>query len=496
MPFGLCNAPSTFQRLMELVLAGFRWEICLAYLDDVVVFGRTWEEHLERLRLVLTRLQVAHLKLHPKKCQFFKQSVCFLCHIISNNGVGTDPAKISIVANWPTPANISELRSFLGLASYYRQFVHHFAEIAAPLHRLQEKGSAFQWTESCNVAFETLKRKLISTPILAFPRPSDPFVIDTDASECGIGAILSQCQDGVERVIAYGSRSLTKAERNYSTTRKELLALVYFLKHFRCYLLGSPFVVRTDHAALRWLQEFKHPEGQLARWLEQLQEFDFKTEHRPGRQHSNADTLSRVPQPQTSAVCTSTACTWAPALSSKELQDAQANNPTLSAILGWMKQGQQRPSTVTVADSSPAVRTLWAQWSRLELIDGLLYRWWEESNSGTRSKQLIVPHSLVPQVLRALHDGAGGGHLGVHKTLTKARDRFYWPRLRKDVEDWCQQCTECAQSKTPTPLARSPLSPSVVGYPMERIALDLLGPLPVTQHGNKYILVVSDYFTR
>ena len=192
-------------------LHGFRWEICLAYLDDVVVFGRTWEEHLERLRLVLTRLQVAHLKLHPKKCQFFKQSVCFLDHNISNNGVGTDPAKISIVANWPTPANIPELRSFLGLASYYRQFAHHFAEIAAPLHRLQEKGSAFQWTDSCNVAFETLKRKLISTPIL---------------------------------------------------------------------------------------------EGQLARWLEQLQEFDFKTEHRLGRQHSNADALSRVPQPQTATVCT------------------------------------------------------------------------------------------------------------------------------------------------------------------------------------------------
>ena len=179
-----------------------------------------------------------------------------------------------------------------------------------------------------------LLRLLISTPILAFPRPSDPFVIDTDASECGIGAILSQCQDGVERVIAYGSCSLTKAERNYSTTQKELLALVYFLKHFRCYLLGSPFMVRTDHAALRWLQEFKHPEGQLARWLEQLQEFDFKTEHRPGRQHSNADALSRVLQPQAAAVCTSTACTWAPALSSKELQDTQANDPTISAILG------------------------------------------------------------------------------------------------------------------------------------------------------------------
>ena len=497
MPFGLCNAPSTFQRLMELVLAGLRWEICLAYLDDVVVFGRTWEEHLERLRLVLTRLQGAHLKLHPKKCQFFKQSVSFLGHVISNNGVSTDPAKISAVVHWPTPTTASELRSFIGLASYYRQFVPHFAEIAAPLHRLQEKGGVFQWTESCNDAFVSLKRKLSSAPILAFPRPSDVFVIDTDASDCGIGAVLSQCQDGIERVIGYGSRSLTKAERNYSTTRKELLAMVYFLRHFRCYLLGRPFVVRTDHAALRWLQEFKQPEGQLARWLEQLQEFDFQTEHRPGKLHSNADALSRVHQPQATTVCNATTSgAWAPSWSPSQLQEAQSTDPTLGVVLGWMKQTQQRPSTTQVAGNSPAVRTLWAQWNRLELIDGLLYRWWEDTKLGTRSKQLIVPHSLVPQVLRALHDGAGGGHLGVNKTLTKARQRFYWPGLRDDVEQWCRQCKDCAETKSPTPSARAPLSPSVVGYPMERIALDLFGPLPVTERGNKYILVISDYFTR
>ena len=204
--------------------------------------------------------------------------------MISNKGVSTDPAKISTVSHWPTPTNVTELRSFLGLASYYRRFIYHFAEVAAPLYRLQEKGSTFRWTANCTDAFEMLKKKLTSAPILAFPRPSDTFILDTDASECGIGAVLSQRQEGIERVIAYGSRTLTKSERNYSTTRKELLALVYFLQHFRCYLLGQPFIVRTDHAALTWLQQFKHPEGQLARWLEQLQEFEFQTEHRPGKQ--------------------------------------------------------------------------------------------------------------------------------------------------------------------------------------------------------------------
>ena len=222
--------------------------------------------------------------------------------MISNKGVSTDPAKISTVSHWPTPTNVTELRSFLGLASYYRRFIHHFAEVAAPLYRLQEKGSTFRWTANCTDAFEMLKKKLTSAPILAFPRPSDTFILDTDASECGIGAVLSQRQEGIERVIAYGSRTLTKSERNYSTTRKELLALVYFLQHFRCYLLGQPFIVRTDHAALTWLQQFKHPEGQLARWLEQLQEFEFQTEHRPGKQHCNADALSRLHQSQTSVV--------------------------------------------------------------------------------------------------------------------------------------------------------------------------------------------------
>ena len=460
MPFGLCNAPSTFQRLMELVLAGLSWEVCLAYLDDVVIFGRTWEEHLERLRIVLIRLREAHLKLHPKKCQFFRKCIVFLGHVISNSGVSTDPEKISSIVNWPTPTNVTELRSFLGLASYYRRFICRFAEVAAPLHRLQEKAISFQWSEQCNTAFETLKRRLSSAPVLAFPRSSDTFILDTDASEHGIGAVLSQNQHGVERVIAYGSRTLTKSERNYCVTRRELLALIYFLRHFRSYLLGRPFIVRTDHAALKWIQQFKEPEGQIARWLEYLQEFDFQTEYRPGKWHGNADALSRL-QCNQCEICHSFSATlsshpspssnqlpvhdssqevdcWVPIWTNKELHEKQKADPVLSIIFSWMEKGQDRPPETAVAGTGRAVRSLWAQWNRLEMVNSLLYRQWEEANTGDIRRQLIVPQALVPEVISALHNQPGGGHLGMHKTLAKVRDRFYWPGLQKDVEHWCR----------------------------------------------------------
>ena len=293
MPFGLCNAPSTFQRLMGLVLTILNWEICLAYIDDIVVFGRSWEEHLQCLRVVLTRLQKAHLKIHSQKWQFFRRSMAFLGHIISTSGVSTVPDRIAAIVNWPPSTNLSELQSFLRLASYYHRFIGHFAEIADPLHRLKEKGVQFQWSEHHDAAFSILKQRLTSALVLAFPHPKDIFILDTDASDIGIGGVLSQKQDGVENNIAYRSRTLTKAERNYTVTYGEMLALIYFLRLFRSYLLGKPFLVRTDHAALTWLQQFREPEGEVARWSEQLQEFSFSTEYCSGKGHSNADALSR-----------------------------------------------------------------------------------------------------------------------------------------------------------------------------------------------------------
>ena len=291
MPFGLCNAPATFERLMETVLAGLNWQICLIYLDDIIVVGKTFDDMIRNLDEVLQKLHEAGLKLKPRKCQLFAKRVDFLGHVISGEGIQTDPKKTQAVREWPRPESLHEVRSFLGFCSYYRRFIPKFAEISKPLHKLTEKNQKFLWTKECNAAFETLKEKMVSSPILAHPDFTKPFILDTDASDQAIGAVLSQRIEGKEHVIAYASRTLTKSERRYCVTRKELLAVINFVKYFRHYLYGRAFTVRTDHGSLRWLMKFKNPEGQIARWLETLSSYEFKIEHRPGRVHRNADGL-------------------------------------------------------------------------------------------------------------------------------------------------------------------------------------------------------------
>lgn len=226
MPFGLCNAPATFERLMEHILSGLNRELCLVYLDDIIVTGKSFTEHISNLRKVFNRLKGANLKLNPKKCQLFRKEVKFLGHVVSENGISTDTEKVQAVKEWPTPKTVKEIRSFLGLCSYYRRFIKNFAEIAKPLHQLTEKGKQFLWTEKCEDAFSTLKEKLVSSPILAYPKEEGMFILDTDACDTGIGAVLSQVQEGIEKVIAYYSRTLSKPERRYCVTRKELLAVV------------------------------------------------------------------------------------------------------------------------------------------------------------------------------------------------------------------------------------------------------------------------------
>lgn len=295
MPFGLCNAPATFERLMETVLSGLQWQVCLIYLDDVIVYGKTFEEMLHNLELVFEKLRAAGLKLKARKCTLFSKQVKYLGDVMSEEGVETDVEKVEAVRKWPEPVNKTQVRSFIGLCSYYRKFIANFAEIARPLHRLTEASVAFKWTNECQVAFDALKAKLTSAPILTHPDFSKPFILDTDASQNAIGAALSQIQNGQERVVAYASKVFSKTERRYCVTRKELFAVVTFIKHFRHFLYGRKFLVRTDHSSLRWLLRFKDPEGQLARWLEVISPYDMEIEHRAGRLHGNADGLSRVP---------------------------------------------------------------------------------------------------------------------------------------------------------------------------------------------------------
>ncbi|MCG8077014.1 MAG: hypothetical protein JAY75_12315, partial [Candidatus Thiodiazotropha taylori] len=298
LPFGLINAPSVFERLMEKVFAGLTYKSLLIYLDDIIIFSKTFETHLNDLREVFERLKAANLKLSPEKSRFFCKEVTFLGHRVSSDGISTDPEKVQSIRDWPKPTNVKEVRSFVGLASYYRKFCPSFASICKPLHKLTEKNQPFVWNEEAQTAFDTLKNLLTSAPVLSYPSPTGTgWVLDCDASNVGIGAVLHQLQNGEEKVIGYFSKCLSRTERKYCTTRKELLAVVKAVEHFHHYIYGQESVViRTDHSSLRWLMNFRNTgEGQLARFLERLSAYSFKLEFRAGRIHMNADALSRRP---------------------------------------------------------------------------------------------------------------------------------------------------------------------------------------------------------
>ncbi|GBM61235.1 Retrovirus-related Pol polyprotein from transposon 297 [Araneus ventricosus] len=255
---------------METVLRGLSSEACLVYLDDIIIVGRTFEEHLNNLRKVFQRLQKANLKLNPKKCRFFQKEVAYIGHVISAEGVKTDSEKIKAVVDWPPPETVHDLRSFLGLYTYYRRFLRNFSAIAKPLHKLTEVRSNFNWTIEREKTFNSLKQALTTSPVLTCPRTDKEFILDTDSSNKGKGAVLSQKIGNEERVIAYFSESLGKPERNYCVTRKELLAIVKSIEHFYHYLYGRKFLLRTDHASLRCLLNFREPEDQIARWIQRI----------------------------------------------------------------------------------------------------------------------------------------------------------------------------------------------------------------------------------
>ncbi|KRX54278.1 Retrovirus-related Pol polyprotein from transposon 17.6 [Trichinella sp. T9] len=341
MPFGLCNAPATFQRLMENALRGLTIKGCLVYLDDIIVYGRTEEEHLERLAKVLHRLQSVGLKIRPDKCQLMRRSVRYLGHVVTQHGIGTDPEKTAAVQEWPRPRCVKEVQQFMGLASHYRRFVRNFASIAGPLHKLTRKGQRWSWGPEQEVALTKLKSVLSSPPILSHPQFDQPFLLDVDVSEDALGAVLSQTNhQGLPLVVAYASRSLSQPERKYCATRREMLALVWATRHFRPYLYGRIFTARTDHNALRWLRNFREPEGQVARWLERLAEYEFEVVHRSRQQHRNADALSRRVCKQC-GVINPTADAQVAAMTlgpTGRIQEWQYADPELRQIREWVEK--------------------------------------------------------------------------------------------------------------------------------------------------------------
>lgn len=507
MSFGLVNAPATFERLMERVLDGLLWKSALVYLDDVVVYGGSFEATLERLEAVLKRFRESNLKLSPKKCCLFQRQVPFLGHIVSGDGVKTDPEKVRVVREWPVPCSVSEVRGFVGLCTYYRRFIKDFARIATPLHELTRKGARFHWSEQCQGAFDELKEALSQAPVLPYPDPTRPYVLDCDASAEGVGAVLSQEKEGKEWVVAYFSKKFTPPERNYCVTRKELLAVVKSVDHFHPYLYGARFKVRTDHAALRWLKTLKNPEGQLARWIGKIEQHDYEIEHRQGRVHGNADSLSRRPCPVDCTHCSrcegaqadpvarvaflSSATEWG-----QDLSKAQREDADIGPIVALVEESDEKPPWESVAALSPAAKVLWQQWEVLRVSDGVLQRKWESNDGNTVFWQSVIPVKLREELVREAHGGSVSGHFGVKKTLGRLTQRVYWVGLRKDVREWCRACDVCCAKMGPGRKKIAPLQVYQVGAPMERVAVDIVGPFRPTIRGNRFLVVVMDYFTK
>ena len=497
MPFGLCNAVATFQRLMEKVLTGLVPKCCVVYVDDILVFGKELSEARDNLKLVLGRLKEAGLTLAGDKCKILQNEVKFLGHVINGDGIAMDPDKIKIVSQWPEPKNVRELRGFLGLTGYYRRFIRDYAEITEPLNRLLESARPFEFRDQQREAMQTLVEALTSEPILIRPDLSKEFIVDADASDIGIGVVLSQRVDGYERVVSYYGKGLTRNERNYCTTRKELLALVKGLKKFRHYLLGKPFVVRTDHSALQWLRNFKEPEGQVARWLEMLQEYDFVVCHRKGKMHQNADALSRRPcMMENCKSCLRKEERWGinRMVIDVRWEINQNRDPVISTVLGKMAEVVERPNMIEMGPMDKELLTLWGEWNSLKIIEGVLYRKVEKKFGDIW--QLVIPKENRLDVLKEAHAGRSSGHLGSERTFERIRARFYWPGYRSHVDRFCASCRECLSRNPPGKYAVMPLGLRVVGRPFERVAIDILGPLRISRRGHRYILVISDYFTK
>ena len=602
MPFGLCNAPATFERLMERVLGQLQWQICLCYIDDVLVYSRTPSEHLARLELVFDRLRTAHLRLKAKKCQFFRPEVVFLGHVVSRNGISTDPEKIDKVLNCPDPQNLHEVRSLVGFLSYYRKFVPNFATIARPMVRLTEKDVQFKWGVEQHESFKELKRLLTTAPVLAYPVSEGEFLLDTDASDVGIGAVLSQIQDGAERVVAYGSHMLSKAEKNYCVTRREMLAVVHFTDKYRHFLIGRHFTVRTDNSAVRYWKSMTYkPVGQVARWVEKLQSFDFSAIHRPGKQHLNADGLSRPPfvqcsqcdlrhrgaleskrgspkvrsigcqavpqqskvrpsrgqqvgapagkvlrhQPEPILVKSKPVLAQTPeTIDSSEtqgksqgsgevtsktpvarpigsrlkcprgqglapsswmqggvdldralLRDEQRKDPACVDALVWVQQGV-KPTKEEVMPLSRDHKFLWSNLECLAEQEGILMKVVEPLLGGGKNSFAVIPPSLRREVIRLCHDTVTSGHFYYFKTLGLVRRHFIWAGMSRDIGDYCRGCPICATRKTTGRKGQAPMRRYDSGMPMEEVAIDIMGPFPVSEKGNKYVLVVVDSFSK
>lgn len=564
MPQGISGAPATFQRVMERTIGDMNFLEVLVYLDDLIVFGKTIEEHEERLLKVLDRLKEEGLKLSLDKCQFGRTSVTYVGHIVSKDGIATDPSKIEAVVSWPRPKTVTELRSFLGFCGYYRRFVRDFSKLCRPLNELlqgyppsyraknvkagqPDSHKSFfkpsepfgaRWSERCESVFQELKTRLTQAPVLAFADPQRSYVLHVDASTDGLGGVLYQQYEEGLRPVAFISRSLSPSEKNYPAHKLEFLALKWaVVDRLHDYLYGVEFEVRTDNNPLTYILTSAKLDATGHRWLSALSTYNFSLKYRPGRNNIDADSLSRRPHPSLSdagewheipvpgvrALCQSAStekgasdlsypcviqqigahvsalpkafCQTAavvtdqlPKFSPSELLAAQKNDPCMREVLFAV---QQRRTADSIQLDHPDLRLFKREWDKLSVEQELLYRTLKLSDGRIR-KQLVLPKQFHSFVLNSLHDQTG--HLGCDKTYALVRDRFFWPRMKVDVESHCKTCERCIKRKT-LPQKAAPLSHMHSSGPLDLVCIDFLSIEPDSRNVCN-VLVVTDHFTR
>ena len=423
-------------------------------------------------------------------------------------GLECDPNKLSAVANWIPPSTTKGVREFLGFMEYYRRFVPDYSTVAQSLVHLLGKDCKFQWTVACQDAFKALRALLIKAPVLAFPKEDLPYIVDTDASDY--------------------SKSLNPAQQKYCTTRRELLDVVATLDHFKGYVWGPHFTVRTDHAALVWLTNLKNIQGMLARWLAKLQQFHFSIEHRPGAQHGNADGLSRCPQcergscaptanthkhdphqpyakscggssmdseliPLESGELCVAAITSAQSDNSKQIIAAQKIDKDISTVRNWISSGQFPECVQEFAPASYELKSYWIGRKSLYLDEEDIL-WRTRSAAGSRA-QLVVPLSLRDTVFNDSHHTTYGGHFGMTHTHSKIQLHYFWPGMSDFIRDKITACHKCVSRKSPVN-RHQPMGHVPVSGKFEHVAMDLLDVSVISGKGHKYILVVCDYFTK
>ena len=408
MPFGLTNVPSTFMRLMNEVLKKYTGKFVVVYLDDILVFNKSKEEHLEHLKLVLKTLQKEKLLINLKKCSFMKEELVYLGFVISREGLKMDLEKVQAIRNWPTPRSVFEVRSFHGLASFYRKFIKGFSQVCAPiLETIREVNQPFQWTEVADRNFNLLKRKITEKPILALPKFEKVFQVETDASGEAIGAVLSQEQ----RPIAYFSEKLNDEKRRYSSYDKEFYAIVQAMKKWRHYLLPKEFILYSDNHALQFINNQPKLNQKHAKWVEFLQSFTFVIKHKSGKSNKVADALSKV---------------------SFLLQEFKVS------VVGFDEMIEMYNDDEDFRDIYTTVQNLVShnrsQWMDYLIQGGLLFK----------SNKLCIPKcSMRENIIKEKHSGGLFGHFGQDKTFALVNAFYYWPKMQADVKNFVEKCRVC-----------------------------------------------------